>query len=176
MDGSPPRAGWWWVSHCSAGKGVCARRLGRSVYLLLKDGDRWGLGALILALVGVVQRLGCHLCTAESGLAPPAWADAQAEPCPKESSRSPPPHRSGGRGRGGLEGRPLGTRAGLPAAERHRSPGSQDLSGSSESDPAGAGTRAAWSPEEASPILVWSRRPQLRQEVTVRLGLPKGRG
>ncbi|XP_037065781.1 von Willebrand factor A domain-containing protein 5B2 isoform X4 [Peromyscus leucopus] len=30
----------------------------------------------------------------------------------------------------------------------------------------GARTRAAWSPGEASPTLVWSRRPQLRQEVT----------
>lgn len=83
-------------------------------YLLQKDGERWGLGGLILALVGVVQRLGCCLCTAESRLAPPAWADAEAVRCPKERSRSP--HHGGGRGRGGLDGRSLGTRAGRPAA------------------------------------------------------------
>lgn len=78
-------------------------------YLLQKDGERWGLGGLILALVGVVQRLGCCLCTAESRLAPPAWADAEAVRCPKERSRSP--HHGGGRGRGGLEvpGNPGGT-------------------------------------------------------------------
>lgn len=29
MNGSPPRAGSWWVDHCSAGKGVCVCRLGR---------------------------------------------------------------------------------------------------------------------------------------------------
>lgn len=29
VNGSPPRAGCWWVDHCSAGKGVCVCRLGR---------------------------------------------------------------------------------------------------------------------------------------------------
>lgn len=66
----------------------------------LRDGERWGLGGLTLALVGVVQPLGCCcLCTAESRLAPPAWADAEAVRCPKEGGEpgSRSPHRRGER-------------------------------------------------------------------------------
>lgn len=93
------RGGGGWAT-AVLGRGCVPARSAALVYLLQKDGERWGLGGLILALVGVVQRLRCCLCTAESGLAPPAWADAQALRCPKERSRSP--HRSGGRA-GGAE-------------------------------------------------------------------------
>lgn len=70
-------------------------------YLLQKDGERWGLGGLILALVGVVQRLGCCLCTAESRLAPPAWADAEAGTVAKGAEPQPPPRWRAGQRRAG---------------------------------------------------------------------------
>lgn len=63
MNGSPSRAGWLWVGHCSAGKGVCVFRLccpGLLGKLLTsRRMERWGLGGQVLALVRVVQPLGC---------------------------------------------------------------------------------------------------------------------
>lgn len=104
----------------------------------------------------------------------PAPAAARRR-CGARSRRSP--HRSGGRGRGGPEGWPRGTRAGLPAAGLERTPGSQHPQPQFRVGFPGCRNSDRLQPRgKHQPPLAWSRRPQLRRAVTVRLGLPKGRG
>lgn len=110
--------------------------------------------------VGVVQWLGCRLAALRTlaRLRGPELPRGGGT-VPEGAEPQPPPQRRAGqrRARGAASWNPGGTTS-QPLARRP-SPGSQDLRGSPEVNRAGAGTRAVWSSEEASPTPVWSRRP-----------------
>lgn len=115
VNGSPPRAGSWWVDHCSAGKGVCVCRLGRPGLLtkLPTSSRRMERGGASEASFWHWWG-SCSGWDAVSALRSLAWLrrpelTRRRVRWPKERSRSP--HHGGGRGRGGLEvpGNPGGT-------------------------------------------------------------------
>lgn len=136
-----------------------------------------GLRGLPVLWVGVVQCLECRLAALRTPapLRRPELTRGGGT-VPEGAEPQPPPQWRAGqrRARGAASWNPGGTTG--QQLGRRPSPGSQDLRRSPEVNRAGAGTRAVWSSEGASPTPRGRDAPQLHQEVTVRLGLPKGMG